>query len=197
VMSFSALFLPLVLGAFVAVESRTLAASARPELWHALATGLALALLGAFLHAAVPELWRPGATADAWSVVALRWTSVVLLAIVGACAGVLLARDAAPRATRGAALAAMSLAGLAILAFKLPAVAASFVMLLMAFAAGQRVIAGFAVIALVASLAHYYYRLDTTLLDKSAALLAIGLALLLARFLVVRMMPPGRESSDA
>jgi Domain of unknown function (DUF4401) len=197
VMSFSTLFLPLVLGAFVAVESRSLAASRRPELWHALAIGLALALLGAFVHASVPELWRPNAAAGAWTAIALRWISVVLLAIASACAGILLARDTAPGSTRGAALAAASLAALAIVAFKLPAVAASFVMLLMAFAAGQRVIAGLAIVALVASLAHYYYRLDTTLLDKAAAWLAIGLALLLARIVVLRLMPPDRESSDA
>jgi hypothetical protein len=186
VVSLSALFLPFVLAAYVGAQSRTLAAAPYPALWHALAIGLALALVGAFVHASVPELWRPESAGGGW----LRWTGVVLLALVAAWAGALVARDAGGGA-RSAVLAAAALAALSIVAFRLPAVAASIVMLIVAFAAGQRVLCGLAVTTLIGSLAHYYYRLDTPLVDKSLAWLAIGLALMAARLVVLRVIPPG------
>jgi uncharacterized membrane protein len=59
-------------------------------------------------------------------------------------------------------------------------------MLLMAFAAGQRALLGLASIALVTALAHHYYRLDATLLQKSAGLAAIAAISLGARFAMLR-----------
>ena len=82
--------------------------------------------------------------------------------------------------------AALALGAVAIAAYPVPGVAAALVMLLMAFAAGQRALLGLAVIALLAALAHHYYRLDATLLQKSASLAAIGAVLLGARFAMLR-----------
>jgi hypothetical protein len=183
--SMASLFLPLLLAAFVAVQARVLAAAPPHSLWTSLATGLALALLAAIVHAALPELWTETKPAPLHA--GLRMASAALLVAACAVAALLLVRDAdrALRSRVGVG-AVLALGGVAVAAYPVPAVAAALVMLLMAFAARQRALFGLAVIALLAALAHHYYRLDTTLLQKSASLAAIGAVLLGARFAMPR-----------
>ena len=64
----------------------------------------------------------------------------------------------------------------------MPGVVVALIVLLVAFAAGRRALAGLAVVALLPRRSsHYYYALETTLLVKSAALFATGVVLVGAR----------------
>lgn len=187
------LFLPLVLAAFVATQQRLLRAAAHPALWHTLAIALALALLVAVAHAALPELWRPRDAPPG----PLAWLAVLAQAVVSAWAGLAMADDATGTwRSRPAALAATTLAALAVAAFPLPGVAAMVVMLLLGFATGYRVTMALAAIGLLGALAHAYYQLDATLLAKAGGLCAIGVLLMLARIALDRVWPT-REAADA
>jgi hypothetical protein len=193
-----ALFLPLILAGFTFAQSRTLAAASRPELWHAMAIGLVLALIAAIVHAALIDVLAPRPVAPWLPPRAMRWIAALSLAAVSAWAGSLLVRDTTgSSSSTTSALVAAALAALAIAAYPLPGVAAAVVMLLLAYAAGQTMIVGLALAALVGSLGHYYYRLDTTLLDKAGGLLAIGVLQLVARYVAHRLMPAGEEGEDA
>ncbi|MBU2887824.1 DUF4401 domain-containing protein [Gilvimarinus agarilyticus] len=63
------------------------------------------------------------------------------------------------------------------------------VLLVLGFYGGNRVLMGLATLALIAAISSYYYLLDTTLLIKSATLLAIGAVLLLTRVAYRRLWP--------
>jgi len=194
--STATLFLPLVLAAFVAVQSRVLAAAPPHSLWTSLATGLALALLGAMVYAGLPELWTQVKPAP-WHA-ALRTFAAALLVAACAVAAGLLVRDAGVRLRSHAGVGAvLALAGLATAAYPVPAVAAALVMLLMAFTAGQRALLGLAVLALLVALAHHYYGLDATLLQKSAGLAAIAVVLLGTRFAIPRWFAAEGPKVDA
>lgn len=65
--------------------------------------------------------------------------------------------------------------------------------LLLGFAGSNRVLMGLGTISLLFYISSYYYLLDTTLLEKSQTLLIIGLVLLGARWLMLRIAPEGRE----
>lgn len=56
------------------------------------------------------------------------------------------------------------------------------VLLALGFAISHRLLTGLGVISLLFSISTYYYRLDLTLLEKSATLLVLGLLLLAARY---------------
>ncbi|PLX97667.1 MAG: hypothetical protein C0622_12690 [Desulfuromonas sp.] len=65
--------------------------------------------------------------------------------------------------------------------------------LLLGFSAGNRVLMGLGVTALLYYLSAYYYLLQTTLLVKAGTLLVIGLVLLGARWLLLRLAPSARR----
>lgn len=63
---------------------------------------------------------------------------------------------------------------------------ATSLVIVLAMANGQRTLLGVGVFALVCYVFWYYYQLDTTLLLKSASMLAVGIVLLLVRFLLIK-----------
>jgi uncharacterized membrane protein len=79
---------------------------------------------------------------------------------------------------------------------KAPGIAPATTILVLGYAHGNRPLAGFGVIAMIAYLSHYYYSLQATLLEKSALLAAAGIALLIARFAIQRAWPE-KEAGDA
>jgi len=161
-----------------------------------LAAAAALLMAASALHEIASLLADRGPGAR--SPLALRWIATATIASLSAWAGVLLVEDATGEArSYAAAMAAAALAAFAIVALVVPGVAALAVMLLLAYAAGQRVVGGLATLGLLVALGHYYYRLDTTLLAKAAALLAIGLMLFVARAIVLRLVASGKEAADA
>lgn len=77
-----------------------------------------------------------------------------------------------------AALAAAVVLGVATL--KAPDLAPALVVVLIGFAVGSRELTGLGILALLAFLAHFYYALHATLLEKSLLMVALGAVLLLA-----------------
>lgn len=86
----------------------------------------------------------------------------------------------------------VALAGAAIVAvasLEAPGLAPPIVVLLLGYANGNRSLTGLGVVSLLAYLSYYYYSLEATLLQKSALLIALGAALLLARLALHRWWP--------
>lgn len=71
------------------------------------------------------------------------------------------------------------------------------VIMLLGFSASNRVLLGIGVAALLFYISAYYYLLDKTLLDKSLTLLIIGLVLLVARWLMLRIVSAEEEKKHA
>lgn len=69
--------------------------------------------------------------------------------------------------------------------------------MLLGFSASNRVLLGIGIAALLFYISAYYYLLDITLLDKSLTLLIIGLVLLVARWLMLRIVSAEEEKGHA
>ena len=83
-------------------------------------------------------------------------------------------------------LALLGAAGIALLSAAVGGLAAGVSLLLLGFHAGNRLLTGLGVLALLVFLSHYYYTMDTTLLVKSAWLGLSGIVLLAIRWLLLR-----------
>ncbi len=90
------------------------------------------------------------------------------------------------RPTQAALIAA---AAIAIASYKAPGIATGLVIVLLGFANANRVLTGLGLFSLIAYLSLYYYQLQATLLVKSASLIATGIVLLVARFVLSRLWP--------
>jgi hypothetical protein len=86
------------------------------------------------------------------------------------------------------ALATAALIGGASL--KAPGIAAGFIIVLLGFSNGNRVLWGLGIASLLLYVSGYYYLLDATLLFKSGVLAASGVVLLGARWLLLRRIVP-------
>jgi uncharacterized membrane protein len=116
----------------------------------------------------------------------LLWAVVLLLQREGV----------APTSGPGAiALAGAAILGLA--SFKAPGVGPAAAILVIGYANGNRLLAGLGVIGLLGYLAHYYYVLHATLLEKSILLACAGLALLAVRLALHRWWPVRTEKARA
>jgi len=80
--------------------------------------------------------------------------------------------------------------------FKAPGIAGGLMITLLGFANGNRVLVGLGIAALLFYVSGYYYLLDATLLVKSGVLLATGVVLLAARWLVLNVVMP-KEAPNA
>jgi len=65
--------------------------------------------------------------------------------------------------------------------------------ILLGFTGGNRVLTGLGVVSLLFYISSYYYLLDNTLLDKSKSLIALGVALLFGRFLMLKLLPKEQQ----
>ncbi|MFA5171392.1 MAG: DUF4401 domain-containing protein [Sulfuriferula sp.] len=63
------------------------------------------------------------------------------------------------------------------------------VVMILGFAGSNRVLQGLGILSLLFYISSYYYLLDATLLAKAQTLLAVGLILFIARWLLLRMIP--------
>lgn len=86
-----------------------------------------------------------------------------------------------------AALVGAVILGLASLAA--PGLAPAVLILVLGHANGNRLLTGLGILVLLGYLSYYYYSLEMTLLEKSALLAAVGVALLLARLALHRWWP--------
>ena len=117
--------------------------------------------------------------------------------ILAWAAAVLALREGYASASRTfvSAVAAALLVGL--LSLEAPGLASALLILLLGFAAGNRLLMAMAIFSLLGFVAHFYYSLEATLLEKSG-LLALTGVLLIAAWLVLRSgFPRGEEPAHA
>lgn len=88
-------------------------------------------------------------------------------------------------------LAGTAVVGAASMAAK--GISVGIVILLLGFAGGNRVLLGLGVASLLFYISSYYYTLEVTLLAKAQTLLIVGLVLLVARWLFMRLSVAGGE----
>ena len=68
---------------------------------------------------------------------------------------------------------------------------------ILGFATGHRLLLALGILALFGFVAHFYYSLHATLLEKSGLLAVTGLCLIAAHFALPRLFPAGPESRHA
>jgi len=182
----------LLTAAFAWVWLRELEDPRHGELWRAGGYGLTLAAVGtvflldfvvdmAFLHPA-----RDGGTGVALAILrdyaGAAVSGVALIYVVVR----LLGREGVPLASGAGRAALAGAAVLALASLAAPGLAPAVAILVLGYANGNRVLTGLGVLVLLGYLSYYYYSLETTLLLKSALLVAVGSALLGVRLALHR-----------
>lgn len=96
------------------------------------------------------------------------------------------------------AIAAFAATGVVFIAsLEANGITAGIMVMLLGFAGGNRVLTGLGIAATLFYVSSWYYMTDTTLLVKSQTLLATGLVLLLARWLLLNIVSKQEEDGDA
>jgi hypothetical protein len=116
----------------------------------------------------------------------LVWVAVSLAA----------AQGAAPASRTGLFAAAAAIV-FGLLSLGAPGLASAMLILLLGFGAGSRLLVALGIAGLLGFLAHFYYSLHATLLEKSGLLALTGLCLLGAHFLLRRFLPAEPEPAHA
>jgi Domain of unknown function (DUF4401) len=145
-------------------------------LFHPAAAGVAVALL-----AFAPFANLAGDTAR-WRHLpadAAPWLPSSLMALVFVAVVAMLLRRLAVGDGRLRAVALCGAVAVAALAFPVPGLLAALVVMFVAFATGREALTGLGIVCALGMLGFYYYSLATTLLAKSASLVAVGAVLLL------------------
>lgn len=187
-LSLHGLDVPLLCAALVPIWLNPARWAVRGRVWRPVGYGivLALVLVEASRLLGGEHLYDRTETAG-WMV---RHGPLVGRALTGAvlvwAAAVTARRDGLLLAGRDFVLAvgAIVLAGL--LGLAMPGLASALLLLMLGFAAGNRLLMALGIIALLGSTAHFYYNLDTTLLAKSGLLAVTGLCLVGASLLLRR-----------
>jgi hypothetical protein len=193
----AALFPALLAAAFVAMQGNARRLLMRDALWAPVATGLVLGLLLLIPSTLVwNEVWGYRSASQVIAFPPWLGTAVLTVVFVVAIAKLLLETRVAWTSSTGMAALLAALA-VVVVAWPIPGVIVALLVLLLAFAAGQRVVMGLAILALLAVLGHYYYSMQTTLLVKAAALFATGVLLVGARWLVRAAVPREPEAGHA
>lgn len=81
-----------------------------------------------------------------------------------------------------------------VVSMEVQGITVGMVIMLLGFSAANRVLLGLGIASLLFYLSSYYYLLDATLLKKSQTLLIVGLALLIVRWLMLRILPMKGEA---
>lgn len=82
------------------------------------------------------------------------------------------------------------------LSFKAPGISIGFMIVLLGYAAGNRVLVGLGFASLLFYISTYYYTMETTLLYKSQILAATGVVLLAAQWVLARFLFNTEEEAD-
>ena len=184
--------------ALVWLDPRVWAAGGR--LWRPVGYGLVLALLlvETFRLFGAGLLFEPASVLSPWMAVygpligrgltaaVLLWVAVALIRREGV-------NPAGPVGLiAGAAALVLGLASLAA-----PGLASALLILLLGFAAGNRLLIALGILSLFGFVSHFYYSLHATLLEKSGILALTGLALLAAWFALGRISSGTKETGHA
>lgn len=172
------------------------------KLWRPIGYGLVIALLlvetfrlagGPYWFGMATE--KPGWIALHGPLIGRGFTAALLVGV----AFVLARREgfAANSGTTRAALGAALAIGLVSLGA--PGFASALIVLLLGFAAGNRLLLALGILSLLGFVSHFYYSLHATLLEKSGLLALTGILLLGAWFLLRRHAPApaAKEQADA
>jgi len=126
----------------------------------------------------------------------LPWTgeALVVAALLGAVF-VLLRRNGWRLVETKTFFALLATAVIGVASFKAPGIAGGLLIILLGFSSGNRVLTGLGIAALLFYVSSYYYFLDTTLLVKSGVLLATGVTLLAARWVVLHVIMKDRGNA--
>jgi Domain of unknown function (DUF4401) len=182
--------------AFVWLEPKRWAVGGR--IWRPIGYGLVLALLLVETFRLFGAEWLLGLRGGepgwfglygpllgrALTAAALVWVAVVLSLREGG-------------GSRFSAVAVGAAILVALLSPAAPGLASALLILLLGFAAGSRILAALGILSLLGFVAHFYYSLHATLLEKSAILAVTGLCLLGACFLLRRSSPSPDRTEPA
>lgn len=174
--------------AFVWLEPKRWAVGGR--IWRPIGYGLVLALLLVETFRLFGGEWLLGLRrgAPGWfalygpllgralTAAALVWVALVLSLREG-------------RRTRFSAVAMGAAILVALISLAAPGLASALLILLLGFAAGSRILVALGILSLLGFVAHFYYSLHATLLEKSGILAVTGLCLLAACFLLRHFSP--------
>ena len=200
-LSLQALSIPLLCAgmALAWLEPRRWARQGR--LWRPVGYGLVLALLlvetfRLFGAAGFLFGWRESASDGHGDYQALagRGMSAALLVCVAA---LLSLGDKPRRASSSSASAIGAALLLGLISLKAPGLASALLVLLLGFAAANRLLMALGILSLLGFVTHFYYSLHATLLAKSGLLAATGLCLLAAHMVIRRLPAEGGDASHA
>jgi uncharacterized membrane protein len=184
--------------AWVWLEPARWARSGR--LWRPIGYGLVLALLlvETFRLFGATQWFGLGRETPGWmqmhGPLLGRGLSAVLLVTV---AFVLSVREGHAAAGRTTLAVAGGAALLGLFSLGAPGLASALLILLLGFAAGNRLLMALGVLALLGFASHFYYSLHSTLLAKSGFLAATGLCLLAAHLIIARVARTAVEPGHA
>lgn len=187
--------------AFVWLEPKRWAGDG--SLWRPVGYGLVLALLLAELFRLVGgggDMFATGGYGAPQTWLALHGPMIGrgLIALVLAwLAFAICRREGLEPANRTTILAVVAALAFGLLALDAPGLASAVLVLLLGFAAGNRILMAVAILSLLGFVSHYYYSLHATLLEKSGLLAVTGLVLLGACFALRRTAPaPAATEAD-
>ncbi len=171
-------FLALSAAAFVIADRMTL--RSRWAGWVPVSAALALTALFT-IPAAIGEIFWWPLRNTLVTERAIWWIAAIALAVVllASVASILREQDV-PATSRMGVVALAAAAAVALTGYAVPGIVVAIIVLITAFAHGRRALCGLAIVGMIAALSHYYFSLELTLLQKSAALLATGVVLLVA-----------------
>jgi uncharacterized membrane protein len=184
--------------AWVWIEPGRWARSGR--LWRPIGYGLVLALLlvETFRLFGVTQWFGLGGEAAGWMQVhgplVGRGLTAALLVLV---AVMLTLREGRPATSRVTLAVAAGAVLLGLFSLGAPGLASALLILLLGFAAGNRLLMALGVLALFGFASHFYYSLHATLLAKSGLLAITGLCLLAAHAVILRLPSKAAEPGHA
>ena len=171
-------------------------------LWRPIGYGLVLALLlvETFRLAGGPSLLgmateRPGWIALHGPLIGRAFTAAILVGV----AFVLARREGFGAGSGTTRVALAAAVGVGLISLGAPGFASALIVLLLGFAAGNRLLLALGILSLLGFVSHFYYSLHATLLEKSGLMALTGILLLGAWFLLRRYAPapPAEETADA
>lgn len=123
-----------------------------------------------------------------------NWMGALLICVVMmAVVWQLLQRNHCTINSKTGWLALIGTAVICIASMEIWGLSTGLMIILLGFAASNRVIQGIGIVALLYNASSYYYTLDITLLEKSQHLLILGILLILARWIMHKVLTPSQE----
>lgn len=169
------------------------------RIWRPIGYGLVLALLlvETFRLFGAEQWLRPQEKSPGWFALhgPLLGRGLTAAVLVWVAASLTL-REEAHGAGRISPYTVGAAIGLGLLSLEAPGLASALLILLLGFAAGSGILAALGILSLLGFVAHFYYSLQASLLEKSGILALTGLFLLGAHFAMRFVFPPWATDPD-